>query len=710
MGLIGYIGKQAERVQKIAQAAQVVEFDTSDMGSFMSAFFGRNLDKSKGALLRKYEGYVYACVSAIAEEVADIEFQMLQVDKDGNEVVMQKHKFLDLLNEPDPQTNKYDLIELTQTHIELAGEAFWQYELGENTDLPMRIKLLPPDRMAVAVNEETGLVIGYTFDDGKGNKVPFEVSEIEHFKMPCPWDKYRGYGTVEAAIVEIATHRASSEFTRNYLDNGAMPGGVLNLKRKLGKEAFEKVKREWKEEYGSVRNAGKTVVFNDQEAEFIKVGSSLNEIGLKELKDMTREDIMLMFRVPKPLLGMSGDVNRASAFVLRQEFARSVVDKKMARITNTLQEVASRYADFYNKRRVNKLEFKLTYVSPVPEDQEEKLSYYKAAGSTDFGWMTVNEIRDKEGLEPVPGGDVIRRPTQSAPIGEPVDPKTGTTAKGKPRRKAAKSKKKEPKRALALPSDEQMEVWRKGLYTDQDQYEEQLLKDVRKHDQRQKQLVLANTKDLVKKAKDAYNDVLFDAEEEAALLLALLLPTVYQLYRHQGKNALQFIGDHGDVVMPETSKAELNNRLARMSRDYTIATRTELEQAITQAIANQETPEQLAKRIEHIYGQNEKWKALRVARTELSKASHLAIIDAWAQNGSVKYKEWFVHPGACPFCTETAKSANRIGLRENFYVVGQSISVDVAGKENPAVYNVTYEDIGGPPLHPNCRCTLRPVY
>ncbi len=36
------------------------------------------------------------------------------------------------------------------------------------------------------------------------------------------------------------------------------------------------------------------------------------------------------------------------------------------------------------------------------------------------GWLTVNEIRLAEGLNPVPGGDVVYRPVNMAPLGSDV--------------------------------------------------------------------------------------------------------------------------------------------------------------------------------------------------------------------------------------------------------------------------------------------------
>jgi len=64
-----------------------------------------------------------------------------------------------------------------------------------------------------------------------------------------------------------------------------------------------------------------------------------------------------------------------------------------------------------------------------------------------------------------------------------------------------------------------------------------------------------------------------------------------------------------------------------------------------------------------------------------------------------------VAPDPCEFCEAASKafSKNAVGLGESFYAKG-SVLVGADGGE----MKLDYEDIQGPPLHPNCRCSLQP--
>jgi phage portal protein BeeE len=61
-----------------------------------------------------------------------------------------------------------------------------------------------------------------------GEKVPFETSEIIHFKRFNPQDKYRGIGTVQAAAVPIDMDTFAAEWQRNFFGNSAMLAGILS--------------------------------------------------------------------------------------------------------------------------------------------------------------------------------------------------------------------------------------------------------------------------------------------------------------------------------------------------------------------------------------------------------------------------------------------------------------------------------------------------
>jgi hypothetical protein len=104
-------------------------------------------------------------------------------------------------------------------------------------------------------------------------------------------------------------------------------------------------------------------------------------------------------------------------------------------------------------------------------------------------------------------------------------------------------------------------------------------------------------------------------------------------------------------------------------------------------------------------------RAITIARTEAQRASRSAEVEAWKSSGVVTGKTWLLAPDPCEFCeaASDAFSKNAVGLEDSFYQKGDLLFGTPDAEGNRREMLMDYEDIDGPPLHPNCRCSLQPV-
>ena len=95
-----------------------------------------------------------------------------------------------------------------------------------------------------------------------------------------------------------------------------------------------------------------------------------------------------------------------------------------------------------------------------------------------------------------------------------------------------------------------------------------------------------------------------------------------------------------------------------------------------------------------------------IARTESARAYTDGQNAAWEASGVVKGKTWLVSPFACEFCEAAAREYGEksVGVTDAFYERG-----DVITAASGATMTLDFDDTSGPPLHPNCRCSLLPV-
>lgn len=140
-----------------------------------------------------------------------------------------------------------------------------------------------------------------------------------------------------------------------------------------------------------------------------------------------------------------------------------------------------------------------------------------------------------------------------------------------------------------------------------------------------------------------------------------------------------------------------------LGKSTTEAIRMQLIQAIE---AGESIPE-IKKRLQTVFGfvgdeRKESWRAERVARTEIARAATIGQKEYWRQTGVVEATVWDASNDACPFCLEMHGKA--VSLKETYFTKGDELTVDFNGKDITMGFN--YADVPGPPLHPNCRCSL----
>ena len=128
-----------------------------------------------------------------------------------------------------------------------------------------------------------------------------------------------------------------------------------------------------------------------------------------------------------------------------------------------------------------------------------------------------------------------------------------------------------------------------------------------------------------------------------------------------------------------------------------------LERQINAGLANGESLVQIRKRIMNSFKGMRKYRAERIARSEVVTASNQATLEAWKQSGVVTKKIWYtaLDERVCPTCSSLHGQA--ISLEKHFIKKGGSI----LGTDDKRV-TYDYRDIGEPALHPNCRCTMVP--
>lgn len=163
------------------------------------------------------------------------------------------------------------------------------------------------------------------------------------------------------------------------------------------------------------------------------------------------------------------------------------------------------------------------------------------------------------------------------------------------------------------------------------------------------------------------------------------------------------------TILPSLIEQQIENTITRLQNGTANATRVTLRSLIGDGIELGESVPQLTERIQVWSRRNGdidrqvKWRARRVARTESSRALNEGQVESWKESGLTRMK-WVVAPNPCEFCEMMRRKGETQPISQPFFGQGETLK----SKEGSTL-TFDYAAVKSPPLHPNCRCTLKPI-
>lgn len=669
------------------------------------------------------DGWVYACIRAIAEELANMNIRLYEVGTDGNQTELFNHELLDILHAPNNYQTGYELKYLIGAHLEAVGNAYLYLEGVKNeTDIPTAVHILNPSKVKVIINQDSFpySVQKYKYID-RAKARDFQPYEILHFKYPNSNNAFEGIGTIQSIAPWIDADNYATEFNRRFFINGARVGGFLKSEQALTDGQLDYLRKTFEAIYKGVDNAHKIAVL-PKGCEYVAGSETQKDMDFVNLMTAMRDKILAGFRVPKTALGLTEDVNRANAEATNYVFALRTIKPKMELVNTYLNEfLAPRYGE-------NLL---LGFDDPVPENKELLIAEMQAA-LPGQAVISVNEAREQYyGLSPVQNGDSVMMPFSVVPMGKP-EPKSINEPKAKSGQKkisrftrnakirkemssdiAAKVvkelenfeiKKAEIKnKSITEMTDADWEIVWKGLVQRVSPYEKLQADAIRKFNAKQKDTVIKNLPKAVKSSKAVNTDELFDYEQSVSALVDLSEPIQTSLFKSEAKEALALLGVNDfDPMTPEVMKA-LKKAIELMSGSYNDTTLQLLQYKLEEGIKNGFSMNELTDSVAQIYEMSDEVRAEQVARTEVFRVANDATKEAWKQSGVVKTIKWYTAQDerVCPYCDPM--NGKVIDIEKNFFNKG-----DMVEGSDGSQFNADYSDVGAPPLHVSCRCYTRP--
>lgn len=628
--------------------------------------------------LESYRGWVAACVSKIAKEVATIELK-LQKKQGSDWVDVPSHPAMDLLARPNPFTTSDYMYEATSSYIDLEGNAFW-YVVRNAKANPTELWPLDPTKVTIIRDAKT-FIGGYKYQTAPGNFVNLETWEVLHFKTFNPLDPYRGIGVVQQAAIMIDSDQYAAEYNRNFFYNSAMPAAVLSTEGTLDTEQYDRIREQWSSQYQGVANAHKTAILEGG-LKFTPITLSQKDMDFLSQRKYDRDAIFAMFGVPKSILGITEDVNRANGENDARTFGRFTVGPRYRFLTTNLTEF---YLPLWG---LKPSQYRIIANDPVPLDPKVELQKRQIALQT--GHMTRNEIRDLDGLKPIEGGDELLVPNNLVTLKRALEPPAPPVLPGANPNQPATPQDTKPKKELKA-VEKRVEARAVFFAT----AIERAQKDLERILARQQRAVVSaiTTKALKKSdnpnaAEDGLPNIesrTFASWDDWAVLFAASLASMAEpALAYGGKATVEATGIaiSFDLANPR-AVAYLRDRSLSMAKNINDGVKEQLRQRLVEGVEQGKSIAEIAKDLGDFYDQQSQWRALRIARTEVLAAYAEGSLEGARQAG-LEEKRWITAPGHKD--TDECDENQRAGWieREQSFPSGKM-----------AV-----------PNHPNCQCDI----
>ena len=277
-------------------------------------------------------------------------------------VEITRHWALDIWNKPNKFMTQQEFVESFQQHVDLTGEGWWVIGRDDRArSIPLNIWPVRPDRMA-PVPDATNFISGYEYTGPNGEKIPLGLDEVIFIRMPNPLDPYRGMGPVQSILADLDATKYSAEWNRNFFINGAEPGGIVEVDKRLSDDEFNEMSERWDEQHRGVANAHRVAII--EQGRWVERKFTNRDMQFVEMRNVSSKVIREAFGMPKFAVGDVEDVNRATAEAAKAWFAEELTVPRLERIRGALN---NDFLPLFGKAG-EELEF--DFDSPVPADRE----------------------------------------------------------------------------------------------------------------------------------------------------------------------------------------------------------------------------------------------------------------------------------------------------------------------------------------------------
>lgn len=213
----------------------------------------------------------------------------------------------------------------------------------------------------------------------------------------------------------------AQRYTRNFFKSSARPGMIIEHPATLTEGAIQRLKNQWNSMHQGVDNAHKTAIL-EEGAKAHPFAISAKDAMIIEGMQFSIVDVANWFNIPADRLNANINTSYNSLEQQNQNYLGDTLDPWLVAWEQEL------YIKIFSEKdkKAERFYFEFNRAALVRADLKGRSEYNKAA-LAGAAWETINEVRRRNNMNDIEGGNVIIQPTNN--FGGDKDGEAGESAR-----------------------------------------------------------------------------------------------------------------------------------------------------------------------------------------------------------------------------------------------------------------------------------------
>lgn len=335
---------------------------------------------------------VFACIKILSESSSMLPLKLYRRTASGKSPDPAHPLYRLLHSSPNPEMTSMGFRQTLGGHLTSWGNAYAEIE-WDKAGRPIALWPLPPN--ATVPFRSNAKKLFYEVTTPSGEPRILGADEVLHLRG-LSRDGITGYSPIGLAREAIGLGLAAEEFGSRFFGNGALPGFLLKHPGILGEEGRKNLRDSWNEEHQGLSRSHRLGILEEGMG-VEKIGIPPEDAQFIELRQFQVRDIARIYRVP---LHMLADLEKGASFASVEQMSLEFVMYTLMPWLVCWEQEISRSLLLPSEQEIWFAEHLVSGL--MRGDMKSRYDAY--AIGRQWGWLSADDIRELENMNPLPDG------------------------------------------------------------------------------------------------------------------------------------------------------------------------------------------------------------------------------------------------------------------------------------------------------------------